>query len=111
MSESKETKTPFLGTYFERDSVLQLSRIADWFSWGVLAIYAAQTFLSLTVFVLQISRKLIFPAGPTDFAQQVLWALQPIVPGLWYFVGLRAVGRLLLILIDMEDSLRRAARK
>jgi len=111
MSESEDTKTRFFGTYFERDSVLQLARIADWFSWGVLAIYAAQTLLSLTVFVLQISRKLIFPAGPTDFVQQLLWIFQPITPGLLYFVSLRAVGRFLLIFMDIEDNTRRAARK
>lgn len=111
MSESKETKGFFLGTYFERDSVLRLSRIADIFGWVSLFIYGGQVLLSLTIMALQLARGLIHPVGMTDFAQQILWIVYPITPGLWYFVGFQGVGRLLLILMDIEDSLRRAARK
>lgn len=110
MSESKESKAPFLGTYFERDSVFRLARLADIFSWIVLALYVAQVLLSLLVYVLQISRGFIYPGGITDVAQQVLYMLQTITPGLWYFVGLQGAGRLLLIFMDIEENTRRAAR-
>jgi hypothetical protein len=51
-----------------------------------------------------------FP-GLTDYAQQFLWIFQPALPGLWYFIGLQAVGKLLLIFMDMEDNTRRAASR
>jgi hypothetical protein len=111
MSELNEkSKTNFAGVYFDRDSVLRLARLADIFAWLALIYYAGQSGISLTVFFLQILRGLnVFP-GPTDFFQQFLWTLQPAIPGLWNFIGLQAVGKILLILMDMEDNTRRATR-
>jgi len=110
MTESTESKTNFPGTYFERDSILKLARLAEIFAWIVLAYYVAQAALSIVVYALQIIRGLIFPGGFTDIAQQVIWMLQPALPGLWNFVGLQAVGKVLLIFMDVEDNTRRAAR-
>jgi len=109
MSESNETK--FMGTYFDRDSVLRLARLTTVFAWITLGYYLLQAVLSLGVFILQVARGLIVPGGPTDFFQQFLWIWQPVLPGLWYFVGLQAIGKVLLIFMDMEDNTRRAARK
>ena len=112
MTESNDKpKTNFAGTYFDRDSVLRLARLADIFAWAVLIFYAVQAAVSLTVFILQIARGLMQLPGLTDYAQQFLWIIQPALPGLWYFVGLQAVGKLLLIFMDMEDNTRRSARK
>ena len=111
MTESNDkSKTNFAGTYFDRDSVLRLARLADIFAWGVLIFYGVQAALSLTVVILQIARGLMQFPGLTDYAQQFLWIFQPALPGLWYFIGLQAVGKLLLIFMDMEDNTRRAAR-
>ena len=103
-------KTNFAGTYFDRDSVLRLARLTNIFAWAALFYYAAQVGLSLTTFALQLARGLIVLPGFTDVAQQVLWFLQPGLPGLWNFIGIQAVGKLLLIFMDIEDNTRRAAR-
>ena len=39
MSETEEKQTTYLGTYFDRDSVMRLSRWADGLSWVVLVVY------------------------------------------------------------------------
>jgi hypothetical protein len=113
MTESNETKTNtnFAGTYFERDSILRIANLANIFAWGTLFFYTAQVLLSLAVFILQIMRGLIAMGGITDVVQQVLWIFQPFMPGLWYFIGIQGIGKLLLIFMDIEDNTRRAARK
>lgn len=105
-----QEKTNFAATYFDRDSILRLARLADIFSWITLAFFCVQALVSLGVYVLQIARGLIVIGGFTDVAQQLVWMFQPIVPGLMYFIGIQAIGKFLLILMDMEDSLRRIAR-
>ncbi|MBI5944280.1 MAG: hypothetical protein HY864_07920 [Chloroflexi bacterium] len=103
-------KTNFAGTYFDRDSILRLARLANIFAWIALIYYAAQVGLSLTTFTLSLLRGFIVLPGLTDAAQQILWLLQPSLPGLWNFIGLQAVGKVLLIFMDMEDNTRRAVR-
>jgi hypothetical protein len=111
MTESNDgSKTNFAGVYFDRDSVLRLARLADIFAWIALIYYAGQAVVSITIFTLQVVRGMMVLPGITDFAQQFMWTLQPAVPGLWNFIGLQAVGKILLIFMDMEDNTRRAAR-
>jgi hypothetical protein len=110
MTESDNSKTNFAGTYFDRDSVLRIARLANIFAWASLIYYAVQVALALTVFMLQIMRGLIVLPGFTDIIQQLLWILQPALPALWNFIGLQAVGKVLLIFMDLEDNTRRAAR-
>lgn len=111
MNESSEkSKTNFAGVYFDRDSVLRLARLADIFAWLTLVYYIVQVGVALTVFVLQIARGLLVLPGVTDYVQQFLWIFQPSLPGLLYFIGLQAIGKVLLIFMDMEDNTRRAAR-
>jgi hypothetical protein len=110
MTESDNSKTNFAGTYFDRDSVLRLARLANIFAWASLIYYAAQTLMALIIFILQLVRGLMVLPGFTDYAQQFLWIFQPALPGLWNFIGLQAVGKVLLIFMDMEDNTRRAAR-
>jgi hypothetical protein len=111
MTEPKKQKTNFAGTYFDRDAVLQSARWAEIAAWAILVYHAAQTVLALGIFFLQISRGLVAPYGLTDWIQQIVWMLQPMVPGLLYFVGVQAIGKALLIFMDVEDNTRRAARK
>jgi hypothetical protein len=113
MTESNATKTNtnFAGTYFERDSILRIASLANIFAWATLLFYAAQVLLSLTVMGLQIMRGVMALGGITDVAQQILWIFQPFMPGLWYFIGIQGIGKILLIFMDIEDNTRRAARK
>jgi hypothetical protein len=111
MTESKKQKTNFAGTYFDRDAVLRFSRWAEIAGWTILSYHAVQALLSMGIFLLQVSRGLVAPYGLTDWIQQLLWALQPLVPGLLYFVGIQAIGKAMLIFMDVEDNTRRAARK
>jgi hypothetical protein len=110
MSESENSKTNFAGTYFDRDSILRLARLANIFAWIALTYYVTQVVVALTVFVLQLARGFIVLPGFTDYVQQTLWTLQPALPGLWNFIGLQAVGKVLLLFMDIEDNTRRAAR-
>jgi hypothetical protein len=112
MTESNEkVRTNFAGVYFDRDSVLRLARLANIFAWIALLFYLGQVGISVTVLILQVARGMMVLPGLTDYAQQFIWTLQPLIPGLWNFVGLQAVGKVLLIFMDMEDNTRRAARK
>jgi hypothetical protein len=110
MTESNNSKTNFAGTYFDRASVLRLARLANIFAWISLIYYAAQAVVSLTTLTLQVTRGIIALPGFTDLAQQIVWSLQPAIPGLWNFIGIQAVGQILLIFMDMEDNTRRAVR-
>jgi len=111
MTETNSTsKTNFAGTYFERDSILRLANLANIFAWASLLYYIVQVVLSVTTFILQLTRGFMVVPGFTDFVQQILWFLQPALPGLWNFIGLQAVGKILLIFMDIEDNTRRAAR-
>jgi hypothetical protein len=111
MTESNaKSKTNFAGTYFDRDSVLRLARLADIFAWILLIYYVAQAGISLTIFIIQLVRGFTTVSGLADLAQQIIWMIQPALPGLWNFIGLQAVGKTLLIFMDMEDNTRRAAR-
>jgi len=109
MTETKETSQKFLGTYFDLDAVHRIVRVTEIFSWIVVVVYGAQLLLSVGVFFLQIARGYMVGLGFTDYAQQFLWAVEAPFRGVLYFVILQAVGKGLLILLDMEDNTRRAA--
>ncbi|NWG06846.1 MAG: hypothetical protein HXY35_09200 [Chloroflexi bacterium] len=113
MSESEQKQAGFLGTYFDRDSVMRLSRWADGFSWVVLVIYLISWISSVLMFFAQYYNGMFFEKGMTflnviNFFTPYL--TQPI-PGLFYFFGLQAISKGVLILMDTEDNTRRAARK
>ena len=109
MAESKNTK--FLGTYFNPDAILRLARWADILAWTVAAVYAVDFLLALygiasTYFMGgYIGWRLI------DFANNLIFTLERPFRGVVYFIALQAIGRTLLILMDMEENTRRAARK
>ena len=108
MAEGKEK---FLGTYFDRDAVIRMARILAILSWVVAAIYAFDVVLSLGIWFLQYIRHLIMPMGPTDIAQQMLFILERPLHGVLYFGAMQAVSKGLLMMLDIEDNTRRAARK
>jgi hypothetical protein len=112
MSESNEKPAGFLGTYFDRDGVLRLSRWADVVAWVVLTIYVLSWLSSLLFFFAQYLNGLYIDKGATflDVFNSFVPYLQQPLPGLFYFFGLQAVSKGLLIFLDMEDNTRRAAR-
>lgn len=113
MSESNEKKATFLGTYFDRDAVLRLSRWTDILAWVTLSIYVLSWLFSMTLFLGQYWTGLYVDKGATFLTVLNMFApyfLQPL-PGIFYFFGLQAISKGMLILLDMEDNTRRAARK
>jgi hypothetical protein len=102
----------FFGTYFDRDGVLRLSRWADIAAWIVLTIYLLSWIFSILLFFAQYFNGLYTDKGMTFLNAVNMFApyLQQPLPGLFYFFGLQAVSKGLLIFLDMEDNTRRAAR-
>ena len=108
MTESREK---FLGTYFDGDAVLRMARLLAILSWVVAAIYLFDVVLSLGILFLQYMRHLILPMGFTDVAQNILFILERPLHGVLYFGAMQAVSKGLLIMLDVEENTRRAARK
>ena len=112
MSELDESKTNFAGTYFDRDKVMQISRIAGIFAWITLGVFVATSLISFSQFLIQYITGIYYQKGMSIF--DVLGFFTPyliqLMPGLLYFAGLKFVQHALLILMDMEDNTRRAAR-
>ncbi len=119
MSESNDRpaerdlrQASFLGTYFDRDGVLRLSRWADVIAWIVLTIYLLLWLASLLLFLAQYYNGLYIDKGATFLNVLNMFGpyLQQPLPGLFYFFGLQGISKGLLIFLDMEDNTRRAAR-
>jgi hypothetical protein len=112
MSEANGKQSTFLGTYFDRDGVLRLSRWADIVAWVILTIYLLAWLFSILLFFAQFTNGLFFDKGMTFLNVLNMFApyLQQPLPGVFYFFGLQAVSKGLLIFLDMEDNTRRAAR-
>jgi hypothetical protein len=112
MSELEEKQAGFLGTYFDRDGVLRLSRWADVVAWVVLTVYLLSWLFSLLLFLGQYYNGMFVDKGATFLNIVMTFSpyLQQPLPGLFYFFGLQAASKGLLIFLDMEDNTRRAAR-
>ena len=111
MSDNESQPTRFLGTYYDRDVVLKVSRWAEILSWVVVVVYAVDLLLALTVFGLQVVRGFMQGMGFTDFFTNVLYIIERPFRGVVYFIALQGIGKVLLMLMDMEESLRQSARK
>jgi hypothetical protein len=106
-----EPKEHFLGTYFDRDAALRMAKVIAILSWVVAGIYAFDLVLSLGILILQYVRHIISPMGPTDVAQNLLFVFERPLHGVLYFAAMQAISKGMLILLDVEDNTRRAARK
>lgn len=115
MSETTSTEKPtsYFGTYFERDSILRISRWADIIAWVTLTVYMVTWLSSLLLTLSQYYNGMFFEKGMTFLNAISYFApqFQQGMPGFFYFFGLQAVSKGLLILLDMEDNTRRAAKK
>lgn len=114
MTESNDKREKFLGAYFDRDNVLRISRTADVLSWVILTIYLLNWIFTLALFLAQYFNGLYFVKGSDTFLNTFnlfMPYLQQPIPGILYFFSLQGISRILLIMLDMEDNTRRAARK
>jgi len=114
MTESNDKQEKFFGAYVDRDAVLRLSRWADGTAWVVLTIYVLTWLFSVLLFASQYFNGLYFDKGGGAFLMTFSIFtpyLQQPLPGIFYFFGLQGISKTLLILLDMEDNTRRAARK
>lgn len=113
MTESDKKPTTFLGTYFDRDDVMRLSRWADILSWVILTLYLLAWVFQILQFLAQLFNGMIGDKGATLLTIYNIYSpqfLQPI-PGVLYFFALQAISKILLILLDVEDNTRRGARQ
>jgi hypothetical protein len=113
MTNSNNNQEKFLGAYFDRDAVLRLARWADTLAWITLTIYMLTWLFQVLLFLSQYANGMIGDKG-LNFLMGVSilspYLTQPL-PGVFYFIGLQAISKGMLILLDMEDNTRRAARK
>jgi len=109
MSESKNDN--FMGTYFDRDAVVKVSRWGEILSWVVVGVYGVDLVFRLGVMGLQWMRGMFAGLGFTDIFGNLLYTVEIPFRGVVYFIALQAISKSLLILMDMEDNTRRAARK
>jgi hypothetical protein len=99
-------KPAFYGTYFDRDSVLRLGRWTRIVAWGIFAVYIVQ-------FVYETGTNLYnsFIGGyPLDWFY-VFFNIGRPFQGAMILLVLHILASALLILLDIEDNTRRAARK
>jgi len=113
MNQSTENRTGFLGTYFDRDSALRLARWAGILAWVLLGMYTYTTLVSIGQFLTLLVSGAVSYTGTNIFDRLSIPTMQisQLVPGLVYFVMLKVAQQVLLILMDVEDNSRRAARK
>lgn len=104
-------RSGFVATYFSKEVVMRIARYAQSASWVVLGVYAFDLALSLGVYLLQWTRGLIGPMGPSDILVNAIYLIERPFRGIAYFFALQAVGHILLILLDIEDNTRRGARR
>ena len=97
--------TNFLGTYFDHDSVLRLDLWARIIAWGVLAAYVFEAGYS----AFQNVYGAIIGGYPLDW-YSVFMTLSHVLQGAVLFFLLHIAAKALLILLDIEDNTRRAAR-
>jgi hypothetical protein len=100
----------FLGTYFNKDTVLRMAQGLKILAWIVLVIYGGQLVLSIGVYTLQILRGFWAGMGFTDILQNFLSAFEQPLHGVVYSFALWGISQLLLIFLDIEDNTRRSAR-
>ena len=106
-----ENRDKFLGTYFDHDAVLKMARVIAVLSWVVAGIYILDVVVGFGVFGLQWARGFMQGMGLTDVLQNILFVLERPLHGALYFAAMQAVSKGILIMLDVEENTRKAARK
>lgn len=95
----------FFGTYFDREVVLRLERFVRIVAWGTLIIYVVESgynlYQSIYNWILN---------GFTPDAYIFISVISRVMQGAAIFALLYVFAAMLLILLDIEDNTRRAAR-
>jgi hypothetical protein len=107
----EEGHTSFMGTYFNKDTALKIARLAKIGAWIVLGIYSLHLILAIGLNLSQIFTGLWVGMRFTDVIQSFLSVFEQVLPGGFYFIILMGVAQLILIVLDVEDNTRRAARR
>jgi TRAP-type C4-dicarboxylate transport system permease small subunit len=105
MTERKNQRADFLGTYFNKESVLRISSMANIVGWLVLAAYILEWGYSQW----QSMYNSMTGGFPVD-VNFIFFSLPRLLQGVMLLVILQAVSKALLILLDIEDNTRRSAR-
>jgi hypothetical protein len=109
----EKNNTTFYGTFFDKDAVLKFARWAGILAWVALGVYLFIFVISFIQFMVQFSTGLFYQKGMSIV--DLLGFFNPYltmpIPGIIYFFGLKFVEHASLILLDMEEGIRRAARK
>ena len=100
----------FLGTYFNKGTVLRISAFAKVFSWAIVGIYGFEWLVQIMAVLFQISRGYWTGMGVTDILQNIFPIFEQPLRGIVYFVVLQGAPQALLLFMDIEDNTRRAAR-
>ena len=112
MGQEQEKDKRFFGTYFETDGVIRIASWANTLSWVILVIYLLVWLGALIQVLLQFFSGMIFDKGMVVLNVMNIflpYLIQPL-PGLFYFFGLQAISKALLILLDMEENTRRTGK-
>ena len=113
MSESNEKQATFLGTYFDRDGGPAPVALGGYRCMGHIDGLCFVVAVFVPAIPWAIFEWLYFDKGATFLTILNMFApyFQQPLPGIFYFFGLQAVSKGMLIFLDMEDNTRRAARK
>lgn len=109
----EEKKEKFYGTFFDKSATLNIAKWAGILAWVLLGVYVVTTSISFAQFINQFATGVFYQKGMSivDLLGFFTPYLHMIVPGIVYFFGLKFVEHALLILLDLEESARRASRK
>lgn len=105
MAENQSSHSKFAGTYFNKEATFKLARAADVLSWLILAAYILEWVYSQSWSVYNS----MIGGYPLDL-NYFFFNLPRLLQGIMLLVILQAVAKVLLILLDIEDNTRRAAR-
>jgi hypothetical protein len=113
MDRPTDNQTKFLGTYFDRDAALRFAAFAGLLAWILLGFYVYTTLISIGQFWWAVTYGGASYVGVNIFDRLSIPTVQisQLSPGLVYFTTLKIAQYALLILLDVEDNSRRAARK
>lgn len=109
----QEKRDNFYATYFNKDAVLKFSYWAGVFAWAVLVFYSVMTVNSFIQFMTQFLTGVYYQKGMSVFDLISFFTPYPmqLAPGIVYFFALKFIQHASLILLDVEESARRAARE
>jgi hypothetical protein len=105
MTQNDTARPAFLGTYFDRSLVLRVSRLSVILGWVLLVVYIFDYGWS----AYQTVSGALLNGYPVDFMFLAINLRAPL-QGAMLLLFLYALAQALLILLDVEDNTRRAAR-